>query len=66
MKVTVDLKYFLMMIASLLITVGTLNGFVQKYIKFAGAANEMGFFFMALMMTIILAFCSFEKTNKDK
>ena len=66
MKVTIDLKYFLMMVASLLITVGTVNGSMQKYIKFAGAANDMGFFFMALMMTTVLAFCSFEKTNKDK
>jgi len=66
MKVTVDLKYFLMMMVSLLITIGTVNGFVQKYIKFAGTANEMGFFFMGLMATAVLAMCSFEKTNKDK
>ena len=66
MKVVVDLKYFLMMISSLLITIGTLNGFIQKHIKFAGAANEMGFCLMAAIMTVILAMCSFEKINKDK
>jgi len=64
MKVTIDIKYFAIAIASLLIAFLTINGTIQNYIHFAGVANEIGFFAMAGTAGVLCLFASFEKEKK--
>ena len=40
----------LMIIIGFGLSIGTMNGFVQKYIGFAGVDNEIGFSFMGVML----------------
>ena len=40
----------LMIIIGFGLSIGTMNGFVQKYIGFAGVDNEMAFSFMAMLI----------------
>ncbi len=50
--------------AALFVAFGTAQGTVQEYIHFAGVANEIGFCFMALLLSIALLFSSFSKASK--
>ena len=50
MKITLDLKYFIAAIASLIIAYMTVAGTIDNYIHFAGEANAMGFFLMASLL----------------
>ncbi len=66
MKVTLDLKYLLIAIASFVIAFMTVTYKIDKYISFAGEDNAFAFFVASLFCGVICLFCSFEKTNKDK
>tara|TARA_Y100000766_G_C18413293_1_gene368453 strand:- start:324 stop:524 length:201 start_codon:yes stop_codon:yes gene_type:complete len=66
MKVTVDLKYFLIAIAAFVIAFMTVTYKIDKYISFAGEDNAFAFFTASLFIGALSLFCSFEKTNKDK
>jgi hypothetical protein len=49
-------KYLLGTIVSGIVTYTTLTGDLQKVIHFAGTANEIGFFFMGSLLTMIFAY----------
>jgi|TARA_B100000768_G_scaffold177202_1_gene191041 hypothetical protein len=52
MKITLDLKYFIIAIASLIIAYMTVAGTIDNYISFAGEANAMGFFLMSALLGV--------------
>ena len=64
MKVTIDIKYFAIAIASFTAAILLAQGTIQKFIHFAGVENEMGCFAMAGLMGTISLLCSFEKRKK--
>jgi hypothetical protein len=64
MKVTIDIKYFSIAIASFLTAILLAQGTIQKFVHFAGPENEMGCFALAGMLGTISLFCSFEKSKK--
>ena len=49
-------KYLLGFILSGIITYTTLTGDLQNVIHFAGILNEIGFFFMGSILTLILGY----------
>jgi hypothetical protein len=64
--ITIHFGYLTGAIAAFLIAFLTMTGTVQNYIHFAGVANEMGFCFMALMLSVTCLFSSFSKPSKSK
>lgn len=64
MKITVDLKFFILAIISYTVFGMTLNYSIDNYIHFAGEDNAMAFAFMSLFLGMIATYCSFEKVKK--
>jgi hypothetical protein len=64
--ITIHFGYLTGAIAAFLIALFTMTGDVQNYIHFAGVANEMGFCFFALMLSVICLFSSFSKPSNSK
>ena len=50
--------YLLATITCGILAYTTLTGDLQKHIHFAGIPNEIGFFIMASMLTVISAICT--------
>tara|TARA_Y100000361_G_C11106870_1_gene315312 strand:- start:639 stop:836 length:198 start_codon:yes stop_codon:yes gene_type:complete len=65
MKVTVDLKYFLVSIAAFVIAYMTVTYKIDEYITFAGEDNALGFFLASFMIGVMGLFCSFSR-DKNK
>ena len=62
-----NLLNFLGFLTCMLIGVFTATGDIQKYIRFEGVANEMGFCLLAFMMAAVFMLSSIlpeEKKNK--
>lgn len=64
MKVTIDIKYFAIAIASFSTAILLAQGTIQKFIHFAGVENEIACFALAGMLGTVSLFCSFEKRKK--
>jgi predicted amino acid-binding ACT domain protein len=60
-KVTINILNLIGTIIALFVTMSILNGSAQEVVHFAGVANEIGTAFMSLMLTIGLAYSSFER-----
>ena len=60
-KVNINILNLIGTIIALSVTISILNGSAQEVVHFAGALNEMATAFMALMLTIGLAYSSFER-----
>jgi len=63
MKITLDLKYFIPAVLSLIIAYMTVNETIDNYITFAGEANAFGFFIMSALMGIMLLIGSVSKSK---
>ena len=61
MKITFDIKFLLIAIASFAVAAMTVTETIDKYITFAGEANAAGFFLMAAMLGMITAFMSVDQ-----
>jgi hypothetical protein len=66
MKITLDIKYFFGSLIGYCTAFGTMTGYVQRYIHFAGAENEMAFCALSLLMAVGLSFASVEFTKPVK
>ena len=65
MKVTIDLKFFIPGIITLIIAYMTMNETIDNYIHFAGEANAAGFFIMSTLLGVILTISSFLPDSKN-
>ncbi len=61
MKITFDIKFLLIAIASFAVAAMTVTETIDKYITFAGEANAAGFFLMAATLGMITAFMSIDQ-----
>ena len=64
MKITIDLKYFVIAIISLVLAYMTLTYEIDKYIEFAGELNAMFFFIFTSTMGLMALWGSFVKLSK--
>ena len=64
MKITIDLKYFVIAIISLVLAYLTLTYEIDKYIEFAGELNAMFFFICTSTMGLMALWGSFVKLSK--
>ena len=64
--ITVHFGYLAGAIISGAIAIFTATGEVQEHIQFAGVANEMGFFFFAIMLSGLCLISSFSKPSNRK
>lgn len=58
MKITFDIKFLLIAIASFAVAAMTVTETIDKYIHFAGEANAAAFFLVASMMGFLAGICS--------
>tara|TARA_Y100000389_G_scaffold171354_1_gene178976 strand:+ start:689 stop:910 length:222 start_codon:yes stop_codon:yes gene_type:complete len=58
MKITFDIKFLLIAIASFAVAAMTITSTIDNYIHFAGEANAAAFFLVALMMGVLSGVCS--------
>jgi len=65
MKITFDIKFLLIAIASFIVAGMTVTETIDKYITFAGEANAAGFFLMAATLGMITAFMSSNFVSPD-
>ncbi len=64
MKVTIDLKFFIPAIISLVIAYMTVTYKIDEYITFAGEDNAFAFFLLASVMGIMLMIGAFTPDSK--
>jgi len=64
MKLTIDLKYFVIAIISLVLAYMTITYKIDNYIQFAGELNAMFFFICTSTLGILALVGSFVKLSK--
>ena len=60
-KVKINILNLIGAILALIVSIMTINGSILEWIQFADVLNEMAFAFTGIMLTICMAFLSFEK-----